>query len=156
MTVEQEIENAIATQIKGALETAEIDSIAVNGMLGTTNGLKGEEDGTKSGYVFIKASPRQYSTPTIPECQINVKVAMTIDASKDWNGKTYMDVFELLVGMFENWQKCMDDVHTLFTFDKFNVAGYQLGAGDTALDSQKKIWQYTHEMTVYGVIMCNV
>ena len=155
MTVEQEIEGIIAKEIKSELENAGIDSIAVNGMLGTTVGLKGEEDASKSGFIFVKASPRQYTTPTIPECQINVKVVMTIDASKDWNGKTYMDVFELLMGKFERWQKCMDDVHQLFTFNNFNISGYQLGAGDTSLDQQKKVWQYVHEMTIYGCIQTN-
>ena len=103
MTIEQKIEEAIVAQIKTALEQAQMDSISVSGMLGITEGLKGEEDETKSGYVFVKASPRQYSTPTVPECQVNVRVAMTIDASKDWNGKTYMDVFEVMVGLFEQW-----------------------------------------------------
>jgi len=154
MMIEKEIENAVVSQIKSKLEAAEIDNIQVSGLLGTTTDtLKGEEDGEKSGYIFVKASPRQYETPTVPECQVNVRVVMTVRADEDWNGKTYLDLFEMLMGTFEKWQKCMDDVHTLFTFDNYFVQGYVLGPGDAGLDQTKKVWTYTHDMTLYGVIV---
>ena len=149
MMIEREIEQAVAGQIRSMLTQAGINTVQVSGHFDNNCG---EEDGTKEGYIIVKASPRQYQTPTVPECQVTVRVAMTVRADVDWDGKTYLDLFELLMGTFERWQKCMSDVHTIFNFPDFYIQGYVLNSGDTSMDAQKKVWAYAHEMTFYGVI----
>lgn len=152
MIIEQELEQAVVNAIKEKLSEKEITSIAVNGMLQTSE-TKGLEQDDKDGYIFIKASPRQYPTPTTPECQIGVKLALTLRSDVDYNGVTFAEVFETLIDLFEQWQKCLDDVHTLFSIDaKFNCTGFQLSAGDTSIDPSQKVWAYTHDMIIFGVV----
>lgn len=156
MIVEQELEKRVLDVFKTKLDELGINNIQLTGSLQTTEGneRKSEENPESVGFLMVKAKPRQYSTPTIPECQISISVALTIRSDMDFNGKTYIDVFETLLNTFERWQKCLDDVHELFTIqDKFNVTGYQLNSGDTPLDKNSKVWGYVHEMTLYGVIL---
>jgi hypothetical protein len=111
------------------------------------------EDADKAGYIFVKASPRQYGTPTTPECQISARVVAQLRADVDWNGSTYLEVFNALIGLFENWQRCLTDAHELFSFDNFRMTGYLLNGGDTSLDAGRKTWTYAHDMTVYGICL---
>ena len=153
MIVEQQLEQAVINAINEKLSEKEITTIAVNGMLQTADN-KGLEQDDKDGYIFIKATPRQYQTPTTPECQIGIKLALTLRSDIDYNGVKFSEVFETLIDLFEQWQKCLDDVHTLFSIEnKFNCTGFQLSAGDTNTDSSQKVWAYVHDMIIYGVVI---
>lgn len=155
MIIEQELEKRILNAIQDKLTENNITGIQLSGSLQTEeNNIKAKENGSSTGYLIVKVNPRQYSSPTIPECEIPISVALTVRSDIDFDGKTYMDVFGVLISIFEQWQKCLSDVHTLFTIeDNFNVTGYQLNAGNCPLDANSKVWGYTHDMTIFGVIL---
>lgn len=153
MIIEQELEQAVINAIKEKLLEKDINTISVKGMLQTSD-TKGLEKDEKEGYIFVKATPRQYSTSTVPECQINIRIVLTLRSDIDYNGSTYVDVFETLIDLFERWQKCLSDVHNLFNIEnRFNCTGYQLSSGDTSTDTSKTIWAYSHDMIIYGVVL---
>lgn len=152
MIVEQQIESRLVSTFAAMFAEANLN-IQVAGLLNNTDVLKGAERSDADGVMIIKARPRSYSTPTNPECQIEIDVAVTIRADKDCNGKSFADVFELLIDQFQEWQRCLDDAHEMFTIENaFSCTGYVLNDGDTATDASGKNWTYTHSMTVHGVI----
>lgn len=153
MIIEQEIEKRISDTISQALADNNIDGIQVTGSLQTTEIIKAVEKENCSGMIIVKVKPRRYQTPTTPECEIPVSIVFTSRADVDYNGKSYMTVFGVLLDTFNQWQRCLDDVHTLFNIEQvFNCTGYQLSDGDTTIDSNGKIWGYTHDMVVSGVV----
>ena len=153
MIIEQELEKRISDTISQALTDNNIDGIQVTGSLQTTNIIKSVEKGNCSGLIVVKVKPRRYQTPTTPECEIPVYVVFTSRSDVDYNGKSYMNVFGVLLDIFNQWQRCLDDVHTLFNIENvFNYTGYQLSDGDTTIDSGNKVWGYTHAMVVSGVV----
>ena len=68
--VEALIEKIIVEKIKGALK--DYDEIQVFGTWQPTceTDLKGEEETQSICVIGVKAFPRSYSTPTIPDCEI--------------------------------------------------------------------------------------
>ena len=103
---------------------------------------------------MAKASPRQYESPTIPTCRIDLTVNVLVRADLDWNGKKYLDVISETTSVLEQWQKCLQDTHGDFSFeDEFDCVGFQLGSGTYSFDPQDKTWQYSHSMTVFGVTL---
>lgn len=104
-------------------------------------------------FIIAKSSPRSYSTATIPTCQINVQLNVLVRADVDYNGVNYLDVTSKVMNVLENWQKCYDDTHEDFTLSgEFECTGYRLDSGNFTLDQTGKTWQYSHSMTVFGVV----
>lgn len=154
MTVEQTLENRIVEHFEAAFAEAHINVQVMGVLQNVAEGLKGVEREDADGVMVVKARPRSYQTPSIPECQIQVDVSFTCRADKDFGGKTFADAFALLIGEFQNWQRCMDDAHTMFTVDgAFDCSGYALNEGDTFTDKAGKNWTYIHSMTIYGVVL---
>lgn len=152
MIVEQEIESRLVSAFAAKFAEANLN-IQVAGLLNNSDELKGAEKADVDGVMIVKAKPRAYSTPTNPECQIEVDVSVTLRADRDYNGKCFIDVFCLLIDMFQQWQRCLDDAHEMFTIENaFTCTGYVLNDGDTGTEVSGKTWNYTHGMTVYGVI----
>lgn len=104
--------------------------------------------------IMAKSAPRQYTSPTMPTCQIEVTVNVLARADLDWNGMKYLDVISKTTQALEQWQKCLQDTHEDFSFEgEFRCVGFQLGAGSYSFDPQDKTWQYVHSMTVFGVTL---
>lgn len=119
----------------------------------TPDELKAVERTEADALVVVKASPRSYSTATIPTCLIPVTVNVLIRADKDWNGANYISVSDQILGLFQSWQRCLDDAHETFEISgTFAVSGYQLGDGNFTFGRDSVTWQYTHAMTIYGVV----
>ena len=153
MTIEENLETRLVDLFAEIFAGANLN-IQVFGLLNSADGLKGEEKPDVDGVMIVKVRPRSYQTPTIPECQIQVDVSMTCRADKDYNGKSFSDVFGILIDTFQQWQRCLDDAHTAFAVEgMFDCTGYVLNDGDTAIDASGKTWIYTHSMTVYGVVI---
>lgn len=151
MMIEQKLEKNVIDKIAQILHDNNIQDFEAYGSL-QPNTVKGVEDESQI-IIGVKTQPRSYSSPTTPTCQIDVAVVLTIRADVDFSGKNYLEVCDLLMGLFENWQKCLDDAHADFSISgEFSCAGFQLGSGATAVDPDKTVWQYTHNFTVYGVV----
>lgn len=150
--VEQQIEQRVIDKIKSALSSC-VESVQVFGQLQSTpDELKGMEDSKADAFVAVKASPRSYSTATIPTCEIQVQVNAVIRADKDFDGKTYLDANNAMMEVFENWQKCYDDTHEDFTLSDFSCSGFRLDQGSFQVLTNEKAWNYQQGMTIFGVV----
>lgn len=151
--IEQSIESKVLEKIQGTLSAVGIENVKLVGQLEAVEGVKGLEGADDEIIIIAKSSPRAYSSPTIPTCQINVDVNALVRADVDYNGKNYLDVSDCLMQIFQHWQRCYDDTHEDFTVDgQFDCTGFQLGTGSFTLDGTGKLWQYQHSMTVLGVV----
>ena len=100
-------------------------------------------------------SPRSYASPTVPITTIDCGISLTVRADIDYNGKNYLDLADMLMKQYEIWQKCDGEAHDDFTTDDFDITGFVLGSGTTAIDSGTVVFQYNHTFTVYGVVIDN-
>ena len=152
--IEQQIEQRILSKISSALSAEGIADVRLVGQLTAAAGVKGLENAEDSVIVIAKSSPRSYATPMIPTATINVDVSILVRADVDYSGKSYLDVSNLLMGIFQRWQRCLDDTHDDLTIEgEWDCTGYQLAGGSFALDQSGKVWQYSHSMTIYGVVL---
>ena len=80
--IEQKIEKMIVDKITSIFTDNGIDDFRVYGSL-QPDILKGIED-VSSIVVVVKANPRSYQSPTIPTCQIDFEVQLTLRADIDY------------------------------------------------------------------------
>lgn len=147
---EQKIEKLMVERFEEILEGT---GIQVIGTLQPTLLEKAEEESSKMGVVVVKVSPREYETPTVPTCRMNCAISVSLRADKDFNGRTYLEVCDTIINELERFQKCLHDVHELYSIpDEFNVTGFLLGQGQTSIDQTNKTWNYIHNYTVYGIL----
>lgn len=99
--IEQTIESRISNKISSALSACGLEHIQIMDQLSTTpDELKAVERTEADALVVVKASPRSYSTATIPTCSIPVTVNVLIRADKDWNGANYISVTDKILQLF--------------------------------------------------------
>lgn len=150
--IEQQIEDRVLGKVANALSATGIN-VQYTGQLKGTDGVKALENADSDVFIIAKSSPRSYSTATIPTCQIGVTLNVLVRADIDYNGVNYLDVTSKVMDILENWQKCYDDTHEDFTLSgEFECSGYRLDNGNFTLDSTGKTWQYSHSMTILGVV----
>lgn len=153
--IEQTIEDKVLSKVAGTLSACNI-TVQYTGQLKATDAVKGIENASSDVFIIAKSSPRSYSSATIPTCQINVTLNTLVRADIDYNGMDYLTVTDKVMNILQHWQRCYDDTHEDFTVDgEFDCTGFQLGNGDFTLDSTGKTWQYSHTMTVFGVVLEN-
>lgn len=154
--IEQNIEDKVLEKVYDALSADGIQNIQLVGQLGACEGIKGLENANSDVIIIAKSSPRSYSTATIPTCQIQVQLNVLVRADIDYDGTNYLDVTSKIMNVLQHWQRCYDDTHEDFTVEgEFDCSGYQLDSGNFTLDNTGKTWQYTHSMTVFGVVLEN-
>ena len=130
--VEQKIEDAVLAKLEAALPGLDAQYA---GQLNADQFVKGLESGVKPVIIMAKSAPRQYTSPTIPTCQIEVTVNVLARADLDWNGMKYLDVISKATSVLEQWQKCLQDTHEDFSFEnEFRCVGFQLGGGQYSFD----------------------
>ena len=99
--IESKMEKQVLDKIDGIFKRNGIEDYQLYGSL-QPEILKGVE--TESAIlVVVKASPRSYSSPTVPTCQIDFEVQLTLRADIDYGGKNYLDVCDLLMNQYEIW-----------------------------------------------------
>lgn len=153
--IEQQIEDRVLAKVAGVL-SADIANVQYAGQLQAVDGIKSLEDASSDVFIIAKSSPRSYSTATIPTCQIDVQLNVLVRADTDYTGMNYLDVTSKVMNILQHWQRCYDDTHEDFTVQgEFDCTGYQLGSGSFTLDSTGKTWQYSHSMTIFGVVLEN-
>ena len=153
--IEQQIEDRVLAKVTSVL-SADIANVQYAGQLQAVDGIKAFEDASSDVFIIAKSSPRSYSTATIPTCQIDVQLNVLVRADVDYNGVNYLAVTDKVMNVLQHWQRCYDDTHEDFTVQsEFDCTGYQLGSGNFTLDSIGKTWQYSHSMTIFGVVLEN-
>ena len=153
--IEQNIEDKVLAKVAAVL-SADGVNVQYTGQLKATDGIKALENASSDVFIIAKSSPRSYSTATIPTCQINLTLNVLVRADSDYTGMNYLDVTSKVMNILQHWQRCYDDTHEDFTVEnEFDCTGYQLGSGNFTLDKTGKTWQYSHSMTIYGVVLEN-
>jgi hypothetical protein len=151
--IEQKIEDAVLAKVQAALSAVGVEAQYM-GQLRAVDAVKAVENAKSDVFVVAKASPRQYGTPTMPTCQINVQLNALVRADVDYSGADYLAVTGKIMEVLQRWQRCYDDTHEDFTVEgEFDCTGFQLGSGSFQLDASGKTWQYSHQMTVFGVVL---
>lgn len=147
--IEQKLEQRMVERFSELLSNYKIQ---VYGTLQPSIFTKGEDEGT-IGTLIVKMNPREYETTMVPTCQINGAVALSLMADVDYNGKTYLDICDIIMNELEKFQKCLDDVHELYTIsDEFVPTGFQLTTGETSIDTTNTLWNYSHNFIIYGIV----
>lgn len=85
---EHDLEERVASHLHDILRALDKDDDAqVYTSLGASgyNLLKGNVQ-RASILCVVKASPRSYNTPTVPECQINIQIHLSVMADSDAHG----------------------------------------------------------------------
>lgn len=153
--IEQNIEDKVLEKVASVLSADGIN-VQYTGQLKASEAVKAVESASSDVFIIAKSSPRSYSTATIPTCQIDVMLNVLVRADIDCKGANYLDVTSKVMNILQHWQRCYDDTHEDFTVEgEFDCTGYQLGSGNFTLDATGKTWQYTHSMTVFGVVLEN-
>ena len=131
--IEQKLEKVMVDRLEELLDGY---SIQVCGTLQPSMfDVKGEEEDGKKGVLVVKFSPREYTSPMTPECQLNCALSFTLRADVDYNGKNYLEVCDLIMNELEKFQKCLYDVHQEYSLpNEFNATGFKLGSGQTSVD----------------------
>lgn len=93
--IEQLLEKNVVDRID--LLFKDIASRQITGSLQTCYPLKGV-DTPRDVYVYVSAQPRSYDSPTVPTCQIQIQVALSVYAGTDFTGKNYIELMDRLLG----------------------------------------------------------
>lgn len=152
---EQKLEKIVLDKFQSALSAIGVDSIQFIGAWQPADDgdIKALEDGTKAGAVAVKALPRTYETPTIPDAQIQVQVALTMRADVDYKGLGYLAVTEAMQNVTHRWQKSYSDCESDFAISgDFQPTGFTIDSGDVGLDKENCVWSFSQAFTIYGII----
>lgn len=151
--IEQQIEKMVMTKLWHVLKKNGISNIQVLGSWQPDDDIKGEQDESAIGFISIKTLPRSYDTPTIADAQIQCQVNLLVRSDIDYNGKSYLEVTDLVNKVLHKWQKSYDDYYDDFTIEgEFEATGFQLDGGDCGIDKQNCAWNFLQQFTIYGII----
>ena len=146
--IEQDIKDALQRECLAVLDSAGLTIDPISPL--ATNAVEKIEKSTADGFLVTAVQPREYDTPTVPTCRIAATVTFLVRAEKtevDFGGAV-----SKLLTLFDGWQACMEDVHTLFSSPSFEVAGFRLGGGDISLDRSARTYTYSHTLEFIGVV----
>lgn len=122
--LEQKLEKIIIDKIRENFSAHEINDCKIFGAWQDDELIKSEED-CSAIVITVKALPRTYETPTVPDAQIEISVSMLVRSDVDFNGKTYLSVSEILSDVFQKWQKKFENPEADFNIDgEFLFTGY--------------------------------
>lgn len=153
--IEAQIENIVVEKLREVLSNYE--GVVVDGTWQPSGELelKGSEE-KPTAVIGVKAFPRSYETPTIPDTEIQIEVSVAVRSDVDFNGLNYLGITEKISDVFQQWQ---NDFSSLVDFNiegKFDVTGFNLTGGDCGIDRDNKCWQYVQGLTVYGIVAKNL
>ncbi len=153
--IEAEIEKIFVEKFQKALERYNIQVVGSWDIKRLTDeNVKGEEEANVNGVLAVKISPRQYATPTVPDTTINGAISLSVRADVDWSGEMYLGVVAEIMTELEKLQECYCSTHSEYSIPELGycVTGFQLGQGDSSVNPTSKIFGYTHNFTMFGVI----
>jgi len=151
--IESKIETIFVKRLKCRLEKLNIQVVGTWDV-GSLTENKGEEDAGATGVLVVKIQPRQYATPTVPNMTLNGALSLSVRGEIDFDGKIYLEAVKQILDEMEMLQKCYHDTHMEYSLpdEGFEVVGFQLGQGDNNINPTSKIYSYTHQFSVMGVI----
>lgn len=143
--IEYEIEKNIVEEMQKNLDKYKVQ------VIGTWSIPKIEES-DKEGVLVIKVSPRNYETPTTPYMTLDCMLSLTIRADIDVEATNYLNASSAIIDVLEKYQKCECSTHLQYASSCFNPTGFKIGQGNTMIDQSNKVFTYTHQFTIYGIV----
>lgn len=116
--IEQKLEKIIVEKIQAAFLSAEIPDVQIIGAWQPdTDGPKAKEETDAEAILAVNVSPRLYETPTIPDAQFNVSLALAVRAECDQGGTDWLHITEAVSGILQTWQKGFNAYATDFAIE---------------------------------------
>lgn len=138
--IEKDIEQKIAESIDEKLEQAGVSRWQTICAWGTSKQTESKEADV---YVTVKVHPRQYETYTTPVAAFSIDVTLIARADADYDGKTYLDIADAVLGLLHSWQTSIDSTCEQFDLEGFSTAGFRMDGGDVVLQQDTKVWSCT-------------
>lgn len=143
--IEAEIESALATKF-AALGLTDC------GITSAWTMSAAEEDATKTAYLAVSVSPRQYDQFMTPVANFAVSLAFTAKVERCPSGSDFAILAGKIMAKLESWQADVTTVQTDLATTHFEPAGFQLnGGGAPSLDRARALWIVNFDFTVRGV-----
>lgn len=146
--IEKDIEQTLQAKCLAALTT---DGVTIH-PISPLSSIAGEqiEKSTADGFLVVSVQPREYDTPMVPTCKISATVSLLVRA--EMTEVDFGALVEKLISLFDRWQACLDDVHTPFSTEVFQLAGFRLGSGEIGVDHASRTYTYSHTLDFIGVV----
>ena len=146
--IEKDIEQTLQAKCLAALETKGVTIHPISPL----SSIAGEqiEKSTADGFLVVSVQPRSYDTPLVPSCTISATVSLLVRA--EMTEIDFGALVEKLINLFDRWQACLDDVHTPFSSEAFQLAGFRLGSGEIGIDHASRTYTYSHTLDFIGVV----
>ena len=149
--IEQKLEKAVIDKFIEVLPTGSGVSVIGIWQPAGDNQVKGEE-GKPNALLAVKAYPRTYETPTIPDAEFQIDVSLAVRSDEDYNGMNYLEITSLISDALQDWQNDFGKLTTFNLDGLFRVTGFNLTGGDCGLDIENCVWQYSQSFTIYGIV----
>lgn len=146
--IEKDIEKTLQDKCLAALETAGVTIHPISPL--SSIAAEQIEKSTADGFLVVSVQPRSYDTPMVPSCTISATVSLLVRA--EMVEVEFGALTEKLINLFDRWQACLDDVHTPFSTDAFQLAGFRLGSGEIGVDHASRTYTYSHTLDFIGVV----
>ena len=146
--IERDIEQTLQTECLSALATDGVTIQPISPLSSTV--AEQVEKSTADGFLVVSVQPREYETPMVPTCKISATVSLIVRA--EMKEVDFGSIVEKLVNLFDRWQACLADVHTPFSSDAFQLAGFRLGGGEIGIDRASATYNYSHTLDFIGVV----
>ena len=146
--IEKDIEQTLQAECLAALAT---DGVTIQPISPLSSRVAEQvEKSTADGFLVVSVQPREYETPMVPTCKITATVSLLVRA--EMQEVDFGSLVEKLVTLFDRWQACLADVHTPFSSDAFQLAGFRLGGGEIGIDRASARYNYSHTLDFIGVV----
>lgn len=152
--IEKEIERRVMDKLGAALADAGIEGVQIVGAWQTADDgeIKAAEE-VGAGILTVKAFPRRYETPTIPDATIDVDISLVMRSDVDATGRGYLAATEVVASILQAWQHSYQSYHADLAIDgAFEPTGFAQGGGDIGIDAARCIWTYSMSIAINGII----
>lgn len=146
--IEKDIEKTLQDKCLAALATDGVTIQPISPLSSTV--AEQVEKSTADGFLVVSVQPRSYDTPMVPTCTISATVSLLVRA--EMKEVDFGSLVEKLVNLFDRWQACLADVHTPFSSEAFELAGFRLGGGDIGIENKSQTYNYSHTLDFIGVV----
>lgn len=146
--IEKDIEQKLQAECLAALKT---DGVAIQPISPLSSTVAEQvEKSTADGFLVVSVQPREYDTAMVPTCKITATVSLLVRA--EMKEVDFGSLVEKLISLFDRWQACLADVHTPFSSEAFQLAGFRLGSGDIGIENKSQTYNYSHTLDFIGVV----
>lgn len=146
--IEKDIEKTLQAECLAALSTGGVTIQPISPLSST--GAEQVEQSTADGFLVVSVQPRSYDTPMVPTCTISATVSLLVRA--EMKEVDFGALVEKLISLFDRWQACLADVHTPFSSEAFQLAGFRLGSGEIGIENKSRTYNYSHTLDFVGVV----